>query len=48
MALHVNRDPFNLDDGDDGAPGYYYWTGSVANLDWSGEDYIIARLRPRS
>ena len=48
MELHVNSDRFNVSDAVAGALGYYYWTGSVANLDWSGEDYIIARLRPRS
>ncbi len=48
MELHVNSDRFNVSDAVAGALGYYYWTGSVANLNWSGEDYIIAQLRPRS
>ena len=48
MELHVNSDRFNLSDVVEGAPGYYYWAASVANLDWSGEDYIIARLREAS
>ena len=48
MELHVNSDRFNLSDVVEGGRGYYYWLGSVANLDWSGEDYIIARLREAS
>ena len=48
MDLHVNSDRFNLSDVVEGARGYYYWAASVANLDWSGEDYIIARLREAS
>ena len=48
MELHVNSDRFNFSDAVAGTRGYYYWLGSVANLDWSGEDYIIARLREAS
>ena len=48
MELHVNNDRFNFSDAVAGTRGYYYWIGSVANLDWSGEDYIIARLREAS
>ena len=48
MELHVNSDRFNLGDAPEQRPGYYYWIGSVADLDWSGEDYIIARLREAS
>ncbi len=48
MELHVNSDRFNFSDAVAGTRGYYYWIGSVANLDWSGEDYIIARLREAS
>ena len=48
MDLHVNSDRLNLSDVVEGSRGYYCWAGSVANLDWSGEDYVIARLREAS
>ena len=43
LALYLDNDPLNLSDADPGPPGFYYWDG--ADLNWSREDYIVARLR---
>ena len=46
LTLYLDNDPLSLSDSDPGAPGFYYWDS--ADLDWSREDYIVARLRESS
>ena len=43
LTLDVDNDAFNLNNVKEDRPGLYYWSG--AGLDWSEEDYVIARLR---
>ena len=42
LTLHLDNDAFKLSDSRPGPAGFYYW---VASLDWSREDYIVARLQ---
>ena len=42
LTLYLDNDPLSLSDADPGPPGFYYFDG--ADLDWSREDYIVARL----
>ncbi len=42
LTLYLDNDAFMLREARDGPPGFYYWG---ADLDWSREDYIVARLR---
>ena len=42
LTLYLDNDVFMLSEARDGPPGFYYW---VADLNWSREDYIVARLR---
>ena len=46
LTLYLDNDPLSLSDADPGPPGFYYWDG--ADLNWSREDYIVARLRESS
>ena len=46
LTLYLDNDPLSLSDADPGPPGFYYWDG--ADLDWSREDHIVARLRESS
>ena len=43
LVLHLDDDAFRLIDRNPGPPGFFYWEDS--DLDWSGENYVIARLR---
>ena len=43
LVLHLGDDAFRLIDRKAGPPGTFYWEDN--DLDWSGEDYVIARLR---
>ena len=43
LVLHLDDDAFRLIDRRTGPPGFFYWEDS--DLDWSGKDYVIARLR---
>ena len=43
LVLHLDDDAFRLIDRKAGPPGFFYWEDS--DLDWSGKDYVIARLR---
>ena len=45
LTLYLDNDAFRLSEARDGPPGFYYW---VADLNWSREDYIVARLREAS
>ncbi len=42
LTLYLDDDAFMLSEARDGPPGFYYWE---ADLNWSREDYIVARLR---
>ena len=46
LTLYLDNDPLSLSEADPGPPGFYYFDG--ADLDWSREDYIVARLRESS
>ena len=46
LTLHVDSDRFKLSDTEEGRPGQYYWVGT--GLNWSREEYVIARLREAS
>ena len=46
LTLHVDSDRFKLSDAEEGRPGQYYWVGT--GLNWSREEYVIARLREAS
>ena len=41
LTLYLDNDAFKLSESRDGPSGFYYW---VADLDWSSEGYILARL----
>ena len=41
LTLYLDNDAFKLSESRDNPPGLYYW---VADLDWSSEGYILARL----
>ena len=41
LTLYLDNDAFMLSEARDGPPGFYYWP---ADLNWSREDYIVARL----
>ena len=41
LTLYLDNDAFELSESRDGPSGFYYW---VADLDWSSEGYILARL----
>ena len=43
LVLHLGDDAFRLIDRKAGPPGTFYWEDN--DLDWSGEDYVTARLR---
>ena len=49
LALHLDNDAFKLGEVPQHRPGSYYWSAeSGTNLNWSEEDYVIARLREAS
>ena len=43
LTLHLDSDRFRLSDAEPDRPGRYYWVD--AGMNWSGEEYVIARLR---
>ena len=46
LTLYLDNDPLSLSDSVPRPPGFYYWDD--ADLNWSREDYIVARLREPS
>ena len=42
LTLYIDNDEFSLSASRPGPAGFYYW---AASLDWSREDYIVARLQ---